>query len=99
MPVSIVLDKEPRFTLTFCTSLRKSMNTKLNLTIAFHTQTVVKFESTIQILEYMLRARVLDFKGSWDNHLLLVDFSYNNNYQSSIEIVLTRHFMEENRDL
>ncbi|GJU51052.1 putative reverse transcriptase domain-containing protein [Tanacetum coccineum] len=39
---------------------------------------------TIQTLEDMLRACVIDFGGSWDTHLPLADFSYNNNYHSSI---------------
>nr|GEU50107.1 putative reverse transcriptase domain-containing protein [Tanacetum cinerariifolium] len=41
-------------------------------------------ERTIQTLEDMLRACVLDFEGSWDVHLLLVEFSYNNSYHSSV---------------
>ncbi|EOY18962.1 Uncharacterized protein TCM_043494 [Theobroma cacao] len=41
-------------------------------------------ERTIQTLEDMLRACVIDFIGSWDRHLPLVEFAYNNNFQSSI---------------
>ncbi|WMV29938.1 hypothetical protein MTR67_023323 [Solanum verrucosum] len=41
-------------------------------------------ERTIQTLEDMLRACVIDFKGNWDDHLPLVEFSYNNSYHSSI---------------
>ncbi|GJW14603.1 putative reverse transcriptase domain-containing protein [Tanacetum coccineum] len=33
----------------------------------------------------MLRAYILDFKGSWGVHLLLVEFSYNNSYHSSVK--------------
>nr|GEX12171.1 putative reverse transcriptase domain-containing protein [Tanacetum cinerariifolium] len=44
-------------------------------------------ERTIQTLEYMLRACVLDFGGSWDVHLPLVEFSYNNSYHSSVRLV------------
>ena len=40
-----------------------------------------------QVLEYMLHAYVLNFKGSCDEHLPLVEFSYNNSYQSSIGMV------------
>ncbi|GKA30759.1 putative reverse transcriptase domain-containing protein [Tanacetum coccineum] len=36
----------------------------------------------------MLRACVLDFRGSWDAHLPLVEFSYNNSYHSSVRCVL-----------
>ncbi|GJZ28850.1 reverse transcriptase domain-containing protein [Tanacetum coccineum] len=41
-------------------------------------------ERTIQTLEDMLRACVIDFGGSWDTHLPLAEFSYNNSYHSSI---------------
>ena len=41
---------------------------------------------TIQTLEDMLRACVLDLKGSWEEHLPLVKFAYNNNYQASIQM-------------
>ena len=40
----------------------------------------------IQALEDMLRACVLDHKGSWEEHLPLVKFSYNNSYQASIQM-------------
>ena len=42
-------------------------------------------ERTNQILEDMLRACALNFGGSWDEHLPLAEFSYNNSYQSSIK--------------
>ena len=43
-----------------------------------------QFERTIQTLEDMLRAYVMDFKGSWDEHLHLAEFAYNNSYHASI---------------
>ena len=43
-------------------------------------------ERTIQVLEDMLRACVLDHKGSWEEHLPLVEFAYNNSYQASIQM-------------
>ncbi|WMV24216.1 hypothetical protein MTR67_017601 [Solanum verrucosum] len=43
-------------------------------------------ERTIQILEAMLRACVIDFKGSWNDHLPLIEFAYNNSYHSSIQM-------------
>ncbi|WMV40982.1 hypothetical protein MTR67_034367 [Solanum verrucosum] len=43
-------------------------------------------ERTIQTLEDMLRACVIDFKGNWDNHLPLIEFAYNNSYHSSIHM-------------
>ena len=58
--------------------------TQLMMTIAFHPQMDGQSERTIQVLEDMLRACVLDLKGSWDEHFPLVEFSYNNSYQVSI---------------
>nr|GEV27304.1 putative reverse transcriptase domain-containing protein [Tanacetum cinerariifolium] len=42
-------------------------------------------ERTIQTLEDMLRACAIDFGNSWDRHLPLVEFSYNNSYHASIK--------------
>ena len=60
------------------------MGTKLHFSTAFHPQTDGQSERTIQTLEDMLRACVMEFKGSWDNYLSLIEFAYNNSYQSSI---------------
>ncbi|GJY28403.1 putative reverse transcriptase domain-containing protein [Tanacetum coccineum] len=56
------------------------------MSTAYHPQTDGQRERTIQILEDMLRAYVIDFGSSWDRHLLpLVEFSYNNSYHASIK--------------
>ncbi|GJV31044.1 putative reverse transcriptase domain-containing protein [Tanacetum coccineum] len=54
------------------------------MSTAYHPQTGGQSERTIQTLEDMLRACVLDFRGSWDLHLPLVVFSYSNSYHSSV---------------
>ena len=51
------------------------------------------------MLEDMLRACVLDLKGSWDEHLPLVEFAYNNSYQLSIQMAPMRHCMGDRIDL
>ncbi|KAL5580072.1 hypothetical protein UlMin_012514, partial [Ulmus minor] len=61
-----------------------SMGTSLKFSTAFHPQTDGQSERTIQILEDMLRACVLDFKGTWNRYLPLIEFSYNNSYQATI---------------
>ncbi|GJT81568.1 putative reverse transcriptase domain-containing protein [Tanacetum coccineum] len=58
--------------------------TKLDMSTTYHPQTDGQSERTIQTLEDMLRACVLDFGGSWDVHLPLVEFSYNNSYHYSV---------------
>nr|GEX18280.1 putative reverse transcriptase domain-containing protein [Tanacetum cinerariifolium] len=55
------------------------------MSTAYHSETDGQSEGTIQTLEYMFRACVIDFGGSWDRHLPLVEFSYNNSYHASIK--------------
>ncbi|GJY43247.1 putative reverse transcriptase domain-containing protein [Tanacetum coccineum] len=55
------------------------------MSTAYHPETNGQSEHTIQTLEDMLRACVMDFGGSWDTHLQLVEFSYNNSYHVSIK--------------
>ena len=86
VPVSIVSDRDPRFTTHFWKSFQKVMGTRLTISTAFHPQTDGQFERTILVLEDMLRACVLDHKGSWEEHLPLVEFTYNNSYQVSIQM-------------
>ncbi|XP_070050318.1 uncharacterized protein [Nicotiana tomentosiformis] len=64
----------------------KVLGTQLNLSTAFHPQTDGQAERTIQTVEDMLRGFVLDFKGSWDDHLPLIEFAYNNSFQASIQM-------------
>ena len=63
VPVSIVSDRDPRFTAHFWKSFQKAMGTRLTMSTTFHPQTDDQSERTIQVLEDMLRAYVLDLKG------------------------------------
>ncbi|KAI3672432.1 hypothetical protein L6452_38520 [Arctium lappa] len=85
VPTSIVSDRDARFTSKFWSSFQREMGTRLNMSTAYHPQTDGQSERTIQTLEDMLRACVIDFGGSWDNHLPLIEFAYNNSYHSSIK--------------
>ncbi|GJY39063.1 putative reverse transcriptase domain-containing protein [Tanacetum coccineum] len=67
--------------------LQKVLRTRLDISTAYHPQADRQSECTIQTLEDMLRACVIDFGGNWDVHLPLADFSYNNSYHSSIRIM------------
>ncbi|GJX70062.1 putative reverse transcriptase domain-containing protein [Tanacetum coccineum] len=84
VPISIISDRDSRFTSRFWQSMQEALGTRLDMSTAYHPQTDRQSEHTIQTLEDMLRACVLDFRGSWDVHLLLVEFSYNNSYHSSL---------------
>ncbi|KAL4017223.1 hypothetical protein IC575_024901 [Cucumis melo] len=84
VPVSIVSDRDARFTSKFWKGLQLALGTRLDFSIAFHPQTDGQTERLNQILEDMLRACVLEFSGSWDSHLHLMEFAYNNSYQATI---------------
>ena len=84
--MSIISDRGPQFTAQFWKSFQLALGTRLDLSTAFHPQTDGQSERTIQILEDMLRACMLDFGGSWDQYLPLAEFAYNNSYQSSIQM-------------
>ena len=61
VPISIVSDRDPRFTSRFWKSLQESFGSKLHFSMAFHPQTDGQPERTIQTLEDMLRACVMEF--------------------------------------
>ncbi|CAH1415590.1 unnamed protein product [Lactuca virosa] len=67
-------------------SLQKSLGTRMYMSTAYHPHTDGQSERTIQTLEDMLRACVIDFGKAWDIHLPLVEFSCNNNYHTSIKV-------------
>ena len=81
--VSIVSDRDTRFMSHFWRSLQESLKTRLKFSITYHLQTDGQSEEAIQILEDMLRTCMLDFKGSWKDHLDLTEFAYNNSYHVS----------------
>ncbi|GJZ54481.1 putative reverse transcriptase domain-containing protein [Tanacetum coccineum] len=85
VPVSIISDRDGRFASHLWQALQKALGTKLNMSTTYHPETDGQSERTIQTLEDMLRACVMDFGGSWDTHLPLVEFSYNNSYHKSIK--------------
>ncbi|GJW54017.1 putative reverse transcriptase domain-containing protein [Tanacetum coccineum] len=83
--VSIISDHDGRFTSHLWQAFQEMLGTRLDMSMAYHPQTDGQSEHTIQTLEDMLRACVMDFGGSWDTHLPLIEFSYNNSYHRNIE--------------
>ncbi|GJW28671.1 hypothetical protein Tco_0045546 [Tanacetum coccineum] len=73
------------FTSRFWQSLQSALGTQLDMSTAYHPETDGQSERTIQTLEDMLRACVIDFGKGWEKHLPLVEFSYNNSYHASIK--------------
>ncbi|GJS51542.1 putative reverse transcriptase domain-containing protein [Tanacetum coccineum] len=85
IPISIIYDRDGRFTSKFWRSFQKALGTDLSMSIAYHPETDSRSERTIQTLEDMLRACVIDFSKGWVKQLPLAEFSYNNSYHASIK--------------
>ncbi|XP_066162141.1 uncharacterized protein, partial [Oryza sativa Japonica Group] len=86
VPKKIVSDRGSQFTSKFWQKLQEELGTRLNFSTAYHPQTDGQTERVNQILEDMLRACALDFGGAWDKSLPYAEFSYNNSYQSSLQM-------------
>lgn len=86
VPITIVSDRDPRFTSRFWKQLQQALRTQLTMSTSAHPQTDGQSERTIQTLEDMLRACALEYGGNWDRHLPLAEFAYNNSYHSSIQM-------------
>ena len=71
VPISIISDRGTQFTSRFLRAVQHELGTRVELSTTFHPQTDEQSEHTIQILEDMLRACVLDFGGAWDQFLPL----------------------------
>ncbi|GKA47193.1 putative reverse transcriptase domain-containing protein [Tanacetum coccineum] len=65
-------------------TLKKALGTRLDMSTTYHHETDGLSERTNQTLEDMLKAFVIDFGGSWDTHLPIAEFSYNNSYHLSV---------------
>ncbi|GJZ58741.1 putative reverse transcriptase domain-containing protein [Tanacetum coccineum] len=86
VPISIISDRDSHFTSRFWQSLQSALGTQLDMSTAYHPETDGQSERTIQTLEDMLQAYVIDFGKGWEKHLPLVEFSYNNSYHASIKV-------------
>ncbi|GJX51059.1 putative reverse transcriptase domain-containing protein [Tanacetum coccineum] len=74
-----------KITSKYRRSFQKALGTDISMSTAYHPETDGQSERTIQTLEDMLRACVIDFGKGWVKHLPLAEFSYNNSYHASIK--------------
>nr|GEX54977.1 reverse transcriptase domain-containing protein [Tanacetum cinerariifolium] len=85
IPVSIICDRDERFTSNFWRSFQKALGTYIRMSIAYHPETNGQSKRTIQTLEDMLHACMINFGKGWVKHFPLAEFSYNNSYHASIK--------------
>ncbi|KAK8659638.1 hypothetical protein V6N13_029835 [Hibiscus sabdariffa] len=86
VPKSIVSDRDSKFSARFWECLHMALGSRLNFSTSYHPQTDGQSERVIHVLEDMLRCCIIDFQGSWEKQLPLVEFAYNNSYQASIQM-------------
>jgi hypothetical protein len=86
VPKTIISDRGAQFIARFWEQLQSALGSKLIRSSAYHPQTDGQTERVNQILEDMLRACIIHYGTSWDKCLALAEFSYNNSYQSSLQM-------------
>ncbi|GJZ33295.1 putative reverse transcriptase domain-containing protein [Tanacetum coccineum] len=86
IPVSIICDRDPRFSSNFWKSLQKALGTSLDMSTAYHPETDGQSERTIQTLGicYVLAVNRLR-NGLALKHMPLVSFHLINSYHASIK--------------
>jgi transposase InsO family protein len=83
---TIISDQGSQFITRFWEQLHASLRTHLIHSSTYHPKTDDQTERVNQILKNMLRARVMEYKRSWDKNLPWAKFSYNNSYQESLKM-------------
>ena len=93
MPKKIISDRGSVFTGRFWTSFQEALGTQLNFSTTYHPETDGQTELTNQTLEDMLHMYVMDQQKCWEEFLPLVEFAYNNSYQSTVKMASLEFFM------
>lgn len=83
----IISDNDSRITSIFWQTLYASLGTKLNISSDYHPETNGQTEKVNQVLEDLLRMYCMDQHYKWEEYLPLVEFSYNNTFHYSIQMV------------
>jgi hypothetical protein len=82
----MISDRDVKFTYTFWKELFAGLNTNLNFSTSYHPQTDGQTERTKKIIEDMLWMHVRTKLSKWEDYLHLVEFAYNNGYQTSAKL-------------
>jgi hypothetical protein len=87
IPKMVISDRDVNFTSAFWKELFAGLNTKLNFSTSYHPQMDGQTERRNQIIEDMLHMYVRTKPNKWEDYLHLVEFSYNNGYQTSTKLI------------
>src|SRR5690606_30699163 len=85
LPLSIVSDRDPRFTSLFWRALWQQLGTRLAMSTSVPPQTDGQTERQSRALEELLRAYVGDSQDDWDERLVAAEIAYNISVQASTQ--------------
>jgi hypothetical protein len=86
IPKTIVSNRDPKFTPNFWKGLFSGFGSNLNFSATYHLELDGKIDRVNQVIEDMLRMYVMNKPSKWEDYLHLVDFSYKNGYQTSLNM-------------
>jgi transposase InsO family protein len=86
IPKAIVSDKDTKFTSNFLRGVFKGLHTNMNFSTTYHPQSNGQTKRVNQVIRDMLRMYVIDKPSKWEDYLHLVEFAYNNGYQTSLKM-------------
>jgi hypothetical protein len=86
IPKTILSDRDPKFTSNFWKGLFKGFKTNMNFSTTYHPESDGQTKRVNQVIEDILRMYVMDKPSKWEDHLHLVEFTYNNEYQASLKM-------------
>ena len=86
IPEKIISDRDAKITHKFWQTLFSALGTKLNVSFSYHPKIDGQIERVNQVFEDLLRVYYMDRQYQWEMYLPLVEFSYNNPYQSAIKM-------------
>jgi hypothetical protein len=86
VPKTIVSDIDSKFNLNFWKWFFKGFGKNMNFITSYHPESYGQIERVNRMIKDMLRMYVMDNPSKWEDYLHLVEFSYNNGYQSSLNM-------------
>ena len=81
-------DRDPRFTSVFWKEVTVALGMSRGFSTAFHPQTDGQTERMNRTMEEMLRHFITPMKGDWVSALPMLEFAYNNAFNSSTQSTL-----------
>jgi len=87
LPKTIISNKDTKFSSKFWKTLFSRLETQLSFITSYNPQTENQTEMNNWITKDMLQMYVMDYPTKWEDYLHMVEFAYNNGYQTSLKLI------------